>query len=185
MHWNGAAWTWVSGPPTTHDLWAVFGFSPTDVWVGGDNLYHYDGTRWTATLSPPDGSYSAMYGGFAVIWGAASNDVWSSSAWAGGSTVVHWDGKSWKNVAQFDGDGGFACTEGLSAIAGQATNDVWASCGSDGPSLLHWNGDSWTVASFPEGIWLTQVIEPAPGELWATAIDGAGFSNPGPSKLGR
>lgn len=84
LRWDGAAWTEVFTDPLR--LHAIWGSSPTDIWVGGDSgLFHGTGPSpsqitWTKVRSEP----------IVSIWGASANDVW-----AVGHTM------SWQEV--FDG----------------------------------------------------------------------------------
>lgn len=149
------------------DVRAVWGSSPSDVWVAGANtpMLHWDdsGSGWTrvaATLST-----------YNDLWGTGPNNVYAV-AQAGG--VERWDGSLWRRITVsgpaelhgvygfgpsdiwFVGDNGTAVrwngsssattatmvTTRLSAIWGASPNDVWAA-GATGV-LLHWTGSAWT-----------------------------------------
>jgi hypothetical protein len=49
MHYTGGAWTPYVGAAINADasfLQSISELSPTDVWVGGTGLYHFDGAHW-------------------------------------------------------------------------------------------------------------------------------------------
>jgi hypothetical protein len=55
-HYTGGAWTTYTGATISVDavgFVSVSALSPTDVWAGGNGLYHFDGARWTqASINP-------------------------------------------------------------------------------------------------------------------------------------
>src|SRR5437899_4462576 len=67
--------------------WAVWGATGSDVFAVGDdgNIWHYDGTSWTAQ---PSGTTQVLYG----VWGSGRKDVFAVGA---GGTILHYDGTSW------------------------------------------------------------------------------------------
>jgi hypothetical protein len=87
---SSGVWTTVNGP-STNDLRAVWGSSPTDVWVVGYGgvILHLQGSSWSASNSRPTG-------GFAGIWGSSATDVWAVDL---ADTILHWQGSSWAQVA--------------------------------------------------------------------------------------
>lgn len=70
-------------------LYAVFAFSPTDVWVGSTAPEHWDGATWTFY-----GVTRGFPGGFYInkIWGTSSRNLYVVGA---GGIIVHFDGTSW------------------------------------------------------------------------------------------
>jgi len=53
IRWDGSGWCVVELPEATRSLTSVWGSGPGDVWVGGSSgeLFHYDGSQWTAVES--------------------------------------------------------------------------------------------------------------------------------------
>jgi hypothetical protein len=100
VHWDGAAWTYVPSPSPNLSrlLTTVWGFSPSDIWVGGQDydqnldetvplLLHFDGTAW----SKVDGVTSPIAG----IWGKSTHDVWAVGS---APTAFHFDGTTWTPI---------------------------------------------------------------------------------------
>jgi hypothetical protein len=78
-------WCWYNGLPQGNTLRAMWGASPTDLWIVGayGTLLHYDGRSYSA--SPQSGvlTRNDLYG----IWGPAANDVW---ALGDAGTLLHY-----------------------------------------------------------------------------------------------
>jgi hypothetical protein len=74
LRWNGAQWT--ISHTVTGALYAIWGSSPTDIWVGGENgLFHGQGPNsssvvWTAVATPATLPVLSM-------WGSSGPDVWA------------------------------------------------------------------------------------------------------------
>jgi hypothetical protein len=70
LHWDGSAWTEL---PTgrSETLWWVWGASPDDVWMVGEDglILRWDGAGFTVVPSPVD---ATLFG----VWGASPDDVW-------------------------------------------------------------------------------------------------------------
>lgn len=103
---------------------------------------------------------------FIAIWGSSVSDIWIIAERTGdlagtketgnpddNTALLHWDGAAWRAI-QIDE------TRRLRAIWGSARNDIWAA--GSGPSLLHFDGESWSLVVEP--------IIPAGG---ITAISGS------------
>ncbi len=67
LHYDCTAWT-TPASATTHDLWAVWGSSPTDVYAVGivsagsiATILHYDGTAWSALTSDTGPSFYGLW----------------------------------------------------------------------------------------------------------------------------
>jgi hypothetical protein len=54
LHWDGARLTQVAGiePSFTAFLKSVWAFSPSDVWIVGGKILHFDGTSWETSSFP-------------------------------------------------------------------------------------------------------------------------------------
>ena len=120
---------------------AVWGSSPTNVWVTGwltdgkgwgSNIYHYNGIDWTAI----DYFEADLHG----IFGISENDIWAvGNNLSGGNwdaLVAHYDGVEWKTKEEFIG------MPSLSSVWGSSSDDVFA-VGGNG-TILHYDGNSWS-----------------------------------------
>ena len=83
-------------------LYAVYGFSESDIWVGGRNdILHYTGKSWTRIPADIPGKIEA-------IWGRRPDDVWFGGE---AGTLLHWNGHSMErwhlsteyNIRELDG----------------------------------------------------------------------------------
>lgn len=83
----GAEWCAITGLPKQVTLSAVWGSSPTDVWLAGEagTLLHYSGGAWALV---PSGTES----GFRALSGTSAKDVWAAGL---DGTLLHFDGSSW------------------------------------------------------------------------------------------
>ncbi len=104
-------------PTSCGALWVA---SPTDIWIGCDTLYHYDGNNLVDTGKVP---------GAFQISGARADDVWAATP----TGVWHWDGLTWAQA-------GFTQPT-ISSIWARAPGDVWL-LESNG-ALRHREGTSW------------------------------------------
>lgn len=118
---------------------AIWGSSPSNVWLGGyDDMFHYDGSKFTRV--------SVSFIGINTICGFDSNDVWAGSG-GNGNEIWHFDGNGWKR--------NFVYAAGNSEILnihGLQNNDIYG-VGLDwaGPLdnlghrgfVLHFDGRSW------------------------------------------
>ena len=84
----------VSGLPKQVTFSAIWGASPTDIWVAGEQgtLLHWNGSAWSAAVS---GTESALR----ALAGSSSKDVWAAGL---DGTLLHFDGTSW-SAKQKDG----------------------------------------------------------------------------------
>jgi hypothetical protein len=176
---------------------AVFGTSPTDVWLVDRGLsgavFQWDGTGWH------DRSSTDVKGGPDQIWGTSPISLWGVSAWG----IWRWDGTAWSRpvttwtnlyaiwgAAEDDvwavGAGGLILhydgtawaektsptTSALYDVWAGAANDAWAVGGSH--ALLHWDGESWSkLTSVSTSISLNEVQGVGPGEALVLDSDGS------------
>jgi hypothetical protein len=139
----------------TSFLWGVWGTSDVDVFVVGEggNIFHYDGTTWSAMSS---GTTDRLTG----VWGSASNDVyavgWST---AGTADLLHFDGTTWSPIQ--------VLLSSLQAVWGSGPNDVFVGGGVD---MLHYDGTTWTalpsLSKYVQAIWGS-----GPGDVYLVAGD--------------
>jgi hypothetical protein len=129
--WNGLGWTQVglSGEPSYGPIW---GANPSDVWVGGSWLRHWNGNVLEVIRNGPESIDS--------IWGTAADRVWAL-AWDG---AWLFDGSGWTRL-EAETLESYHRTD----VWATALNDVWVAgygmSGEDG-TMLHFDGASWTVA---------------------------------------
>jgi hypothetical protein len=162
LHYDGASWsTTTSG--TTTNLTAVRALGAANAWAVGDDgvILHWDGTSWTST---PSGTTEKL----STVWGADPSDVWVG----GLRTLLHWDGTSWTSQSPTPGKNWF------SNIVGTSASDVWAVGATtltingttyknvDPAVAYHWDGATWSSASFglgaaPFSVWIEK-----PGTFW-------------------
>jgi hypothetical protein len=194
LHWDGAAWTEVSPPPTSDtraSLTGVAAVSPSDVWAVGRTgttvlIEHWDGRAWSAVVAPlPGGATSASLAGVSATGPA---DVWAvgTAGFADGSgrtLVEHWDGRAWWVVTSADAAPqrpGARPADHLDAVTALGPADVWAVGGTidtvsgsgldDRTVTQHWDGTRWTLVPSPSPFGhnlLKAVAAGAGGEVWA------------------
>jgi hypothetical protein len=157
---GGATWRPVvtGQAASTTSIW---GSSPTDVWMTGDNsqLANYErGKTMHGTLSDADAG--SAYGQYAdsltwtsvdsqsnvtldSIWGSSAADVWAVGAVGTIRHIVPGDIR-WEKVAS-------PTIASLHSVWGTGPNDIWAV--GDSGTILHWDGTSFTssTAQFPLG----------------------------------
>lgn len=83
----GADWCVVGGIPKQVTFSAVWGSSPTDVWLAGEagSLLHWNGASWSVAVS---GTESALR----ALSGTSAKNVWAAGL---DGTLLHFDGSSW------------------------------------------------------------------------------------------
>lgn len=108
----------------------IWGSGPSDIWVVGNAVLHFDGSTWTEL-----GEYSLK--GITDVWGTGPSDVWMVGI---SGQIHHYDGTSWTKVAS-------GVTQALFHITGSSSRDIWA--GGEYGLLLHWNGTAWQKVTSP------------------------------------
>jgi hypothetical protein len=92
---------------TSEDLITVWGSGPSDLYAGGTtDVFHYDGTSWSLSLS--------NMGGAQTVFGSGPNDVWVLAS----TNLWHYDGTSWTAVPLPSGDA-------LLGAFAMGPNDLW------------------------------------------------------------
>jgi hypothetical protein len=104
-------------------LRAVFGSSPSDVWVAAydGQLQHWDGAHWDSVPVVRDTHWLSL-------WGSSARDVWAAGL---NGLVFHFQGDGWERINT-------PTREVLWSVSGSAHDDVWFVGGSG--TRLHWNG---------------------------------------------
>ncbi len=160
LHHDGHDWS-ISPAASMAYPHAVWGSSPTDVWVvGGDGpdaraaIAHGDGQTFE-TVFRNDGS------GFLGVWGSGPDDVWA----VGYANVAHFDGQTWTKV---DVLADHYWLSG-STVDGSGPDDIWIG-GDDG--MFHFDGTTWTrVTNFDFRFAFALGVR-APDDVWASATNG-------------
>ena len=175
-HWDGTAWTAVTGP--LHGFpEAISADAANDIWVVGYNpgglafstaAYHYNGTSWSPVTTPNVGSGSNSLNGVLAL---APNNVWAVG-YSTASTkpppnqyevptktlIVHYDGTGWSVVPSPNvGPNTQYQSNRLLGLTAVSPTDIWAfgsyfaASGSNNQMTLvmHWDGTSWTLAASP------------------------------------
>lgn len=195
-HWNGTAWTATTGESSNEFLFGASADAANDAWAvgfnGSDNIetsaMHWDGANWKSVATPNVGEGTNKLN---AVLALAPNDVWA----VGFSTSVappkqaatltlieHFDGTSWMVVPSPNvGPNSANQSNRLLGLTANSANDIWA-FGSYFPAdgsghqmtlLLHWDGNSWTIASSPNPakdgfpcdlLWAG--VAPSPGDVW-------------------
>jgi hypothetical protein len=139
-HWNGTAWSVVSGADSgfvLSHLTAVSARAANDVWAVGWGcpafscspvlplIERWDGSTWTVVPSPAQG---AMYTYYYSVVALSGSDAWAAGNYSNDGSVwrsaaTHWDGSSWSAVP-VSSPGTQDNT--LWALAAVAPNDIWA-----------------------------------------------------------
>ena len=100
-HWNGSAWSVVSGPGL--GLNGVADLSPTNAWAVGirGTVEHWDGTAWSnVTVPSPNPSYPAG-ASLNAITAVSASDIWAVGSFSNASFTIsafalHYNGSSWR-----------------------------------------------------------------------------------------
>jgi hypothetical protein len=113
LHFDGASWSPVLTMPIGCG-YAVWGFSPSDVFVSGGGLVlHFDGTSWSSTIVAEQ-----LFG----LWGSSHSDVFGVGEYDYGiGLVVHYNGVAWSVMTT-----NVAPSGELSRVWGTSPSNVYA-----------------------------------------------------------
>lgn len=120
---------------TTETLYDIWGTGLDSMFAVGLNgtILHFDGAGWTSMSSPTGKHLSG-------IWGSSSNDLWAVGQ--DGIVLRRQDGGSWGEMVGIPINPG---ENQLNDVWGTGSDDVYAvGGGSNGGSIFHWDGQSWT-----------------------------------------
>jgi hypothetical protein len=165
LHWNGTAFTDLTGATLPFGLFDVAGSSAKDVWfIGSDGVVHYDGTSLTTVTLPcgPLGIKGIAVGGPGDVWIAAQTVGTTTCATSGG-IVFHKAGAAAAfTVARAAPNVGLVEDLWLAA-----PGDVWVV---DDVDLHHLAGGAWSSVA-RGGLAFNGLSGPPGGKPW-------GFSAP-------
>ncbi len=176
-HWNGAVWSIVPSPNTSamehNTLARVTCTSSADCWAVGHTglergtlVEHWDGVAWTIVPAVnPDIARNVFFD----VACTSATECWATGQFHDGNGYTplfeRWDGTSWTFVNTphlFN-----AASVGLACVS---PSDCWAvGYTEDGDSALveHWNGNSWSVSSPPQGVGLNDIACVSAADCWA------------------
>ncbi len=195
MPGDPAAWTkFLPGAPTSADLYSVWAFSASDVWIAGAGgvTYQYNGASWVTRSGPVQDVY--------MLWGMAPNDLWAIGRLC---DVQRWNGAAWSPVTvpgcsstSYYAVGGISANDfwivgvggdirhvvgGSFTLLPQSNNvdlwAVWAVSATDAyfvgtrGTILHWNGATMLDESIGANVILSSIWG-TPGDLWAVGAGG-------------
>lgn len=135
LHFDGHTWSPLPSPRQAA-LWWVFGLSPRDVWIAGEQgtMLHFDGTALSVVPTGVEGAAGPRLFG---VWGAAPDDLYVAGGLDGSSTVLHWDGARFAPVAAAPSLGNT-----WFKVWGSARDDVYLV--GDAGAAAHFDGATWT-----------------------------------------
>ena len=190
LHWNGAAWSQVTGPApvgqaaldavtvTAKGGWAV-GYYYTAPGAAVDYhplVFRLSGAKWSRVTT--------KLGGNALLNGVAVTSA--GSTWATGSVVgqldgflARWNGKAWAS-ASFPVAGQFHELSGIAAGPGGIAFAVGTdSSTSLVPLSMRWTGKTWQKATVSAPSWssLDTVASAPGGAAWAAGSTGLSRDN--------
>jgi len=95
--WNGQTWSFQSlyytyqGQQLIEPFFAVYAFSPDDIWVAGTEPRHWNDTIWEQFETP-----SSIFNGRASkFWGASSSTLYMVGT---NGSIAHYNGTSWTKI---------------------------------------------------------------------------------------
>jgi hypothetical protein len=176
-------------------LYAIAANAPSDLWVVGTAVHHYDGQTWTTIPMPADplvaigngwaiGEHGTVYqpgAGFGVLGAADARidltgpgvieaNAWgdaSNNIWVTDGTRLFHYTTSWTDLTP---PSAVAPTQ-LQALTGTGAKDVWVST-FDGRQF-HYDGAAWsTMTDSANNDLVIGMFEHAPNDVWAV-----GYSN--------
>ncbi|QQS36339.1 MAG: hypothetical protein IPM56_19215 [Ignavibacteriales bacterium] len=83
LHWNGIEWI----PDSTVAGYAIYGFSPEDIWVVGGSVFHFNGTIWEDYTNRDRVLHDNQ--NYTSVWGTSSSNLYLGNEWG---KIIHWDG---------------------------------------------------------------------------------------------
>ncbi|NUN94747.1 MAG: hypothetical protein HUU16_01120 [Candidatus Omnitrophica bacterium] len=144
-----AEWRFHSPLPQGNTLHAAWAMGPDNVYFGGEGgtLLHWNGNAWNQEVVPTQRTIFSIHGTSATdIW-AVGGDAYASDQHAR-SLVLHFDGSTWSDVPppMF-----LDYTYVLGSVFAIAPDNAWAT-NDGGPSLVHWDGATWSFDLLPSAL---------------------------------
>jgi hypothetical protein len=174
FHYNGNNWTAAGLLTQSFAFEAIWGASPSDVYMVGEggDIAHFDGE----TMTPINTGFNqSLYG----IWGTGSQNIY---AVGDNATLLHFDGNTWQQESTP------AVETTINNIWGLGPDNIYAAANH---MVLHYDGTAWTeVEGLPEASDFYDVYGSSPtdiyvvgwsglivhfdGESWTTEVSGSG-----------
>ncbi|NOZ28470.1 MAG: PKD domain-containing protein [Chloroflexi bacterium] len=166
-------WTKVDLGTLISDFRAIWGTSPSDIYVVGSRytILHYDGTSWSR-VGPNNLSYY-LYD----VWGSASNDVYVLGEYG---EVYHYNGSTWSNFQLTQAGSSLGLSRAYS-IWGTGPDNIFIVGGNDSGTastegrIFHYDGSTWSlqfVVSSLGYLWFNHVWGLSPTEVYALTNTG-------------
>ncbi|NVB77912.1 MAG: hypothetical protein HOV81_05905 [Kofleriaceae bacterium] len=158
IHWDGAAWSIVSGVPGTDyvDVWAA---DTNNVFIAtkAQGIQHWNGTTWSVAGTFTGGEPIALRG-------SSPTDLWVATK---PGPLYHFDGTSWTQRSPTGVEVHF--------IDANSATDVWI-VGYVATNLgigviAHYDGTSWTQWQTPQDAY-NNIASSAPNDTWVAGVDG-------------
>jgi hypothetical protein len=130
-HWNGSAWSVVSGPGL--GLNGVADLSPANAWAVGirGTVEHWNGTAWSNVAVPsPNPSYPAG-ANLNAITAISASDIWAVGSFYNASFTIsafalHYNGTAWSVTVLPQPAVTGPSSPILHGVTAVASNNVWA-----------------------------------------------------------
>ncbi|MBS4035438.1 MAG: glucosyl transferase [Ignavibacterium sp.] len=96
VHWDGNDWElkripfYYQGDSLYGQIYAVYAFSPDDIWFGIGSMIHWNGSQYRPIST--QGIFQSLV---RKIWGSSSNDLYIVG---NNGSIAHYNGTSWKKI---------------------------------------------------------------------------------------
>ena len=144
---GGGSWSEQTVPaPSSLSAYTLWVAGENDVWLGGTQIWHFDGTAWTERAP-----MSVVH-----FWGFAPNDIWAISE----SRVYRWSGTAWTEVLPTTG----VVFESLWRIWGASSTDIYIA-NQDNSRVYHYDGSIWTRTTL-QFVMVDALWGSGPNDIW-------------------
>lgn len=137
LHWNGKRWKRFGEPIAGHinDMDVV---GANNIWAGGNNLYHWDGSIWqTSLLGDANDEFQRIQSGpTGALWAVGSRRFYNGHTMQSVPLAFRWDGESWSEL-EYDS----VSDDLFTGVLPVSENDVWLTTDL---ALWHWDGFAFT-----------------------------------------
>lgn len=126
---------------------AVWGTSPDDVWavMASAAPMRFSSGRWEKIALAADPTLALF-----AVWGSSPSDVFVGGENLGAGTILRWNGSDWSTMV-------VPTRSPIIALAGRSPTDAFALARTPipgrTPSVLAWDGRTWTENALPLPFW--------------------------------